>query len=184
MGHTRDQDEKALLRHPPEVLMDLFFSHIRNIWRVDGLYFQGIEEKLGTEFATEIDSGVHKVLGNIEAKVLPSLLGLKERGIPELVTVIKHSSWYLDLLEKTFELEPGGERAVLTVDVCGTQLTRMGKGLPVFPCKQVRRCRGLTKCMDCLRSPTIPKFERREDMHRCNHCRAAFRTGVSRMNGF
>jgi len=139
MGHTRDQDEKALLRHPPEVLMDLFFSHIRNIWRVDGLYFQGIEERLGTEFATEIDAGVHKVLGKIEAKVLPSLLGLKERGIPELVTVIKHSSWYLDLLEKTFEMDPEGERAVLTVNVCGTQLTRMGKGLPVFPCKRVRQ---------------------------------------------
>ena len=139
MGDTRDQDEKTLLQHPPEVLMDLFFAHIRNIWRVDGLYFLGIEEKLGTDFATEIDAGVHRVLGKIEAKVLPSLLGLKERGVPELVTTIKHSSWYLDLLEKTLEVDPDGERAVLTVDVCGTQLTRTGKGLPVFPCKQVRQ---------------------------------------------
>jgi hypothetical protein len=137
MTETRQQDEKMLLGHPPEILMDLFFAHIRNIWRVDGLYFLGIEEKLGTDFATEIDAGCHKILGRIEAKILPSLLGLKGRGLPELVTAVKHSCWYLDLLEKTIELEEG--RAVLTVNVCGTQLTRVGKGLKVFPCKQVRQ---------------------------------------------
>jgi hypothetical protein len=139
MGHTRDQDEKALLHHPREILMDLFFAHVRNIWRVDGLYFMGIEEKLGTDFATEVDANVHQALGKIEAKVLPSLLGLKGRGLPELFVAIKHSSWYLDLLEKTFELDEKGDRAELTVDICGTQLTRVGKGLPVFPCKQVRQ---------------------------------------------
>jgi hypothetical protein len=139
MGHTRDQDEKALLRQPPEILMDLFFAHVRNIWRVDSLYILGIEEKLGTDFASEINANVHRALGKIEGKVLPSLLGLKERGMPELFTTLKHSSWYLDLLEKNFELDEAGDRAELTVDVCGTQLTRVGKGLHVFPCKKVRQ---------------------------------------------
>ncbi len=139
MSETRDQDQERLLGLPTDVLMELMFTHVRNVWRVDGLYFLGIEERLGTDFATEVDAGCHKVLGKIEGKSLPSILGLKKRGIPELVTALKHSCWYLDLLEKTFEMDADKNRAVLTVNVCGTQLTRVNKGLSVFPCKQVRR---------------------------------------------
>ena len=73
----------------------------------------------------------------IEAKALVKVLGLEERGIPDLVAALKHSCWSLDLQEKIYEITP--DRAVLTVTMCATQLTRLAKDLPVFPCKQVRR---------------------------------------------
>ena len=137
MSDSREQDTKMLLAHPPEKLMEIFFTHIRNVWRVDGLYFLGIEEKFGTQAATDVDAHCHKILGKIEAKALVKVLGLEERGIPELITALKHSCWSLDLQEKTYEVSR--DRAVLTVTVCATQVTRMKKNLPVFPCKPVRR---------------------------------------------
>jgi hypothetical protein len=136
MNDSRKQDTEMLRAHQPERLLDLFFTHIRNVWRVDGLYFLGIEDKFGTQAATDVDMYCHKILGKIEAKALVKVLEPKERGIPELITALKHSCWSLDLLDKTYEVE--GNRAVLTVVACGTQLTRQKKGLDVFPCKQVR----------------------------------------------
>jgi hypothetical protein len=137
MSNARELDAKMLAAHPPEKLMELFFTHIRNVWRVDGLYFLGIEEKFGTQAATDVDMYCHKILGKIEAKALVKVLGPQERGIPDLMIALKHSCWSLDLQEKTYEVT--GDRAVLTVTVCGTQVTRVKKNLPVFPCKQVRR---------------------------------------------
>ena len=137
MTKTRLSDEKMLSNLSSKTLIDLFFTHIRNVWRVDGLYFLGIEEKFGTDEATRIDAQCHKVLGKIEAKVLPGVLGLENRDIENLVTALKSSCWSLDLQEKTYELHK--DHAVLTVNACGTQLTRQKKGLTVFPCKQVRK---------------------------------------------
>jgi len=51
-------DREMLAKMPIEKLLDFFFLQIRNLWRVDGLYFLGIEKKFGTEAATEIDAGV------------------------------------------------------------------------------------------------------------------------------
>ena len=137
MNDSRKQDTEMLRAHRPERLMDLFFTHIRNVWRVDGLYFLGIEEKFGTQAATDVDMYCHKILGKIEAKALVKVLEPKERGIPELITALKHSCWSLDLQDKACEVSK--DRAVFTVTACGTQLTRLKKDLPVFPCKQVRR---------------------------------------------
>ena len=137
MNDSRKQDTEMLRVHRPERLMDLFFTHIRNVWRVDGLYFLGIEEKFGTQAATDVDMYCHKNLGKIEAKALVKVLEPKERGIPELITALKHSCWSLDLQDKIYEVSK--DRAILTVIACGTQLTRVKKDLPVFPCKQVRR---------------------------------------------
>lgn len=136
MNDARAQDTQMLLAHPQEKLMEIFYTHIRNVWRVDGLYFLGIEEKFGTEAATDVDAYCHRALGKIEAKALVKVLELKGRGIPELVEALKHSCWSLDLQNKTYEVS--GDRAVLTVTECATQLTRQKKGLPVFPCKRVR----------------------------------------------
>ena len=137
MDPVRKVDEQMLLGHSPEKLMDIFFTHIRNVWRVDGLYFLGIEKKYGTQVATEIDAKCHQVLGQIEAKVLPKVLGLTKREIPELITALQHSCWSLDLQNKNYQVED--RRAILTVTECATQLTRQKKGLSIFPCQQVRK---------------------------------------------
>jgi len=41
------EDREIMARMPDQMLFDLFFLQIRNLWRVDGLYFLGIEQKFG-----------------------------------------------------------------------------------------------------------------------------------------
>lgn len=126
-----------LEKMPKEKLFDYFFLQIRNIWRVDGLYFLGIEKKFGTEAATEIDAGVWETMAAIEAKSLQRMFKISEN--PDLATVIgllRKSSWTLDQPFKT--IEASDKRATLSIDKCRTQEARLSKGLREFPCKKVR----------------------------------------------
>jgi len=131
-----DKDRKMLDETPKEKLLDLFFYHIRNLWRVDGLYFLGIEEKFGTEAATEIDTDCWRLMGKLEARELKNLLETKENNIPALMHVLRHTSWSLDQRDK--EIEVSENRAVYRVTRCRTQETRVKKGLGEFPCRDVR----------------------------------------------
>ena len=131
------EDRKMLAKMPVEKLLDFFFLQIRNLWRVDGLYFLGIEKKFGTEAATEIDTGVWEVMAAIEAKSLQKMFNVGEN--PEIPTIIKllgKSSWALDQPFKTIEIN--NEKATLSIGRCRTQETRLSKGLSEFPCKKVR----------------------------------------------
>lgn len=122
---------------PMEKLLNFFFLQIRNLWRVDGLYFLGIEAKFGTEAATEIDAGVWEAMAKIEAKSLKRMFNIGDN--PDVATVmylLRRSSWALDQPFKTVEVGP--KRAVLTVNRCRTQEARLKKGLSEFPCKRVR----------------------------------------------
>jgi hypothetical protein len=89
-----EEDRKTLAEMPMEKVLDYFFLQIRNIWRVDGLYFLGIEKKFETEAATEIDAGVWESMAAIEAKSLQRMFKIEEN--PDLATIIKllrESSW-------------------------------------------------------------------------------------------
>jgi hypothetical protein len=131
------EDREKLARMPLEKLLDYFFLQIRNLWRVDGVYFLGIEKKFGTEAATEIDANVWENMAVIEAKSLKKMLKIGEDpDIPTIMDVLLKSSWALDQPFKTVEVSD--KRAVLTIDRCRTQETRLSKGLPEFPCKKVR----------------------------------------------
>jgi hypothetical protein len=126
-----------LAKMPMEKLLDYFFLQIRNLWRVDGLYFLGIEKKFGTEAATEIDAGVWQAMAQIEAKTLQKLLGIGENpDVPTIIDLLRKSSWALDQPFKTVEVVE--KRAVLQIIRCRTQETRLGKALEEFPCKKVR----------------------------------------------
>ena len=131
------EDREMLAKMPMEKLLDFFFLQIRNLWRVDGLYFLGIEKKFGTEAATEIDAGVWESMAAIEAKVLQKTFQVGENpDIPVIMDLLRRSSWALDQPFKTVEI--GSNRATLSIDRCRTQEARLGKGLGEFPCKQVR----------------------------------------------
>lgn len=130
-------DREMLANMPSEKLLDYFFLQIRNLWRVDGLYFLGIEQKFGTEAATEIDAGVWETMAKIEAKRLQKMFGVSQNpDIPVIMDLLGKSSWALDQPFKTAEVN--SQRAVLSVDRCRTQEARVGKGLCEFPCKKVR----------------------------------------------
>jgi hypothetical protein len=131
------EDRKTLAETPIEKLLDYFFLQIRNIWRVDGLYFLGIEKKFGTEAATEIDAGVWENMAIIEAKSLQRMFKVEESlGITTIIELLRKSSWALDQPFKTIEIS--GKRTTLSIDRCRTQEARLSKGLREFPCKKVR----------------------------------------------
>ncbi|MEM3088688.1 MAG: DUF6125 family protein, partial [Candidatus Bathyarchaeia archaeon] len=131
-----ENDEKMLKRFSKEKLIDLFFYHIRNLWRVDGLYFLGIEEKFGTESATAIDANCWKIMGKLEARELKELLEVKQVDIPAVLYILQNTSWALYQTKK--EIIIGENQGVFRVVECRTQLARLDKDLPEFPCKRVR----------------------------------------------
>jgi hypothetical protein len=133
------EDREMLKKMDNERLFDYFFLQIRNLWRVDGLYFLGIERKFGTGVATEIDAGVWEAMARIEAKILQKMFDIGEK--PDVATIIgllRKSSWAMDQPFKTVEI--GRKKTVLKIDRCRTQETRLSKGLEEFPCKKVRFC--------------------------------------------
>jgi hypothetical protein len=131
------EDREMLAKMPVEKLLDYFFLQIRNLWRVDGLYFLGIEKKFGTEAATKIDAGVWEAMAEIEAKSLQKMFDVGQNpDVPVIMDLLQKSSWALDQPFKTVEISNG--RAVLRMDRCRTQEARLSKALGEFPCKKVR----------------------------------------------
>lgn len=132
----READRKLLTQMSKEQLVELLLMQMRNLWAVDGLYYLGIEEKYGTEGATEIDRKVWEVMGKIEARRLKEILGIKESDIPTVMNTLKLTSWSLDLEDK--EIEVNEEKGIFRNVSCRVQKTRIKKGLKEFPCKNVR----------------------------------------------
>ncbi|MDQ7032155.1 MAG: DUF6125 family protein [Desulfonauticus sp.] len=131
------EDREMLTKMPMERLLDFFFLQIRNLWRVDGLYFLGIEEKFGTDAATEIDAGVWEIMAKIEAKSLQKMFQVGESpDIATIIELLRKSSWALDQPFKKVEISD--TRAILRIDKCRTQEARLKKELGEFPCKKVR----------------------------------------------
>jgi hypothetical protein len=136
MSWPTKEDLKMLRVMPKEKLLELLLLHVRNIWRVDGLYFLGIEERFGTEAATEIDAACWKVMGKLEARELKSALDVEKSDVASLIGTLSNTSWALYQTEK--ESEASANRGVFRVTRCRTQETRIDKGLSEFPCKRVR----------------------------------------------
>jgi len=136
MNSITGQDREMLRSVPKENLLDLFFMHIRNLWRVDGLYFMGIEQNFGTEAATRIDVNCWKVMGRLEARELKNLLHIEKNDIPSLMNALQNTSWSLYQEEKEIAASP--TKGVYRVTKCRVQETRIHKGLGMFPCKNVR----------------------------------------------
>jgi len=136
MKTTTEQDRQMLKAMTKEKVLDLFFMHVKNLWRVDGLYFLGIEEKFGTEAATQIDTNCWKTMGKLEARELKNLLSLKKNDIPAFMQALRNTSWSLYQEEK--QIESSLSKGVYKVIKCRTQQTRINKGLGEFPCKNVR----------------------------------------------
>jgi hypothetical protein len=136
MKSDRREDREMLVSTDKDTLINLLFLQMRNLWAVDGLYFLGIEERFGTEGATDIDRNVWEIMGKIEARRLKELLNIIEKDIPALIKALRYSSWSLDLEDKDVEVDE--ERAIFRNVKCRVQNTRLSKGLSEFPCKQVR----------------------------------------------
>lgn len=131
----RRGDVRLLKSLPKGKIPELIFMHLRDLWAVDGLYFLGIEEKWGTDAATEIDKNVWAVMGKIEARHLKKFLG-NDDDLPSMMEALRLSCWALDIEEKEYEI--GKNEAIVRNTNCRVQNTRIKKGLGEFPCKKVR----------------------------------------------
>ena len=131
------EDREMVKKIPTKKFLDYFFLQVRNLWRVDGLYFLGIEKKFGTEAATEIDAGVWETMAEIEAKGLQRMFDVSENpDVATIMSLLRKSNWALDQPFKT--VETSSKQAILGIDRCRTQEARLSKGLEEFPCKKVR----------------------------------------------
>ena len=133
---SADQDSVLLSSLAKEKLIDLLIIHARNTFRVDGLYFLGIEEKFGTESALQIDTKCWKTMGEMEAHEIRKFTGKSRFLIPDAMEALQFTSWSLDQRHKVVDVSE--EKGVFRVVQCRTQLTRLKKGLSEFPCKEVR----------------------------------------------
>jgi hypothetical protein len=130
------RDSEMLGEMPRGQLLSLFALHVRNIWRVDGLYFLGIEGEYGTKPATKIDADCWGVMGKIEARQLKRILDVEEVDPQSFLRLLRNTSWAFDVIGKEYDASEDG--VIFRVTECGTQHTRIRKGLPVFPCRRVR----------------------------------------------
>jgi len=106
------------------------------MWAVDGFYYLGIEEKWGTEAATEVDRKVWEVMGKIEARKLKKFFNIKGNDIPSMMKAVQYSGWALDLEDKEVVVEEN--RGIIRNVKCRVQNTRIKKDLDEFGCKPVR----------------------------------------------
>lgn len=136
MSGLTKEDYEMLKNMPTETLLNLFHMHIRNLWRIDGLYFLGIEEKFGTKAATQIDTNCWKLLGKLEARELKDLLHIEKSDVPSLMYALRNTGWSLYQEEK--QVEESSSKGIYRVTKCRVQETRISKALGVFPCKNVR----------------------------------------------
>lgn len=136
MSYISEEDRALLKSLPEEKLIEVMMFNNRNIWRVDGLYFLGIENKFGTEAAAEIDTGVWNVMGTLEARILKKIFDVEDATVDTVMELLRYTSWALDQQEKIITVEDG--TGILKILNCRTQLTRLKRGLSEFPCKQVR----------------------------------------------
>lgn len=120
-----------------EQLYAFLNMQIRTIWRVDGLYFLGIEKRHGTDEATAVDADCWRYMGKAEARELKKFLGVDQPDPAQALWVLRHTSWALSHDLKSFGEEPDGG-AWFAVDACRTQLIRLDKGLEPHPCRLVR----------------------------------------------
>ncbi len=111
--------------------------HLRDMWAVDGFYYMFIEEKYGTEVATEIDRKVWGVMGKIEARKIKKLFNFRDDSVKSLMKALSFSGWSMDLEDKEIEVIDKN-KAVLRNIKCRVQNTRIKKGLGEFGCKPVR----------------------------------------------
>lgn len=133
---SKKAHREFLMNMSKERLVELMFTHLRNMWSVDGLYYIGIEDKFGTEAATEIDVKVWEVMGKLEARRLRDVLGIEPNDIESIAQYMKATGWHLDL--EDVELEIDDNKIIERNIDCRVQTTRIQKGLSEFPCKPVR----------------------------------------------
>ena len=113
--HGSIKDCEMLSKLSDKERLDFLYLQVRNIWRVDGLYYLRIEEMFDTDVATKIDTEIWKTMAIIEAKSLRRMFNIKDNGdIQTIMSLLLMSSWALDQPFKRTEISD--KKAILSID--------------------------------------------------------------------
>lgn len=114
-------------------LASLAQSLSQGTYVVDGLWFQAVEQILGTEEAIKLDKQVWSVCAYQEAKRLKNVMSIPEG----LAGLVKAFNFHVMFLATDYEVyQPSDEVAIFTVTNCKPQQARIRKGLGEFACKE------------------------------------------------
>lgn len=101
----------------------------------DGLWFQAVESKFGTNTAIDCAKKSIGKYSELEANRIKKRFGLTKGGIQTLIQALKFRMYHL-INEQKFS-EVNDKRCVFYMVGCRVQKSRQKKGLPDYPCKMV-----------------------------------------------
>jgi len=106
----------------------------QGVFVLNGLWFKGVELKLGLEEAERQDEEVWRVGAHQEAKRLKKVLNIPDG----LAGLVKAFNFHVMFLATDFEVyQPSDGVAVFTVTNCKPQQARIRNGLGEHPCKGI-----------------------------------------------
>lgn len=119
-----------------EQLRELVTIYARNVYAIDGVWFQSIEQKEGMDEAMYHDRNAISRFSQTEAKRIKNFLKLPEQpGLEGLETALSIRFSALGNPKVAFVHEPAA--LVYKVVDCRVQTARKNKGMPYHPCKSV-----------------------------------------------
>jgi hypothetical protein len=119
-----------------EQLKELVGIYARNIYALDGVWFQSIERADGMDAAMQHDQNAWRIFTEIEAKRIKALLHLPEHaGLDglEKALAIRFSA----LANPKVELIRDRDALIYRVVECRVQSARKNKNMSYHPCKSV-----------------------------------------------
>jgi len=119
---------------PRETLDLLFEFNLRKLQMVDGLWFLGVEDRFGTEQATNIDYEVWHRIGISDARRARETFGISGDGIPALINALKMT--WMAFVDWDME-QVSDSHAVFRAITCYPQKARVERGKGVFDCQPV-----------------------------------------------
>ncbi len=128
-AHTKDIQE--LTR---EELLGFLEDASLNWLAHDGLWFQAVENRYGTDAGRQCSGEAIAAYSEIEAKRILKRFGLPAGGgIPVLMQALRFRMYHL--INKQDFVEVSETRCIFRMRECRVQAMRKKKGLPDYPCK-------------------------------------------------
>ncbi len=126
----KDIDMETL---PKETLINIIKMFARNWLTVDGLWFQGVEEKYGMDAAMELDVRMWNREAAIEARRIKKTLNITDKGLDGIMKAIPFITCTPAMPFHYEERTPN--RAVIYCPSCVPQENRVKQGIGEFPCR-------------------------------------------------
>jgi hypothetical protein len=123
---------QELEKLPKDTLIELINMYSHNWMTLDGLWFNGVEEKYGLDAALELDVRMWQIGSTIEATRIKNVLGLEEGGLDTIIKTINFMTWAPSF---GYEYTISGNKAIWTCKHCPPQEQRVAMGKGEFACQ-------------------------------------------------